>query len=164
MGAIAVGAALLLGPLRPRNNDPEKKIAPPEIPDTQFPEAGASIRPPSDWRYLQRDATSVAFTQVFGAAALRFRVTEPAPGREAHLARIHEIVPGAEVVEHALPDWPGAEALAVKLPGDARIGASWVLPRGNRSLHVIYWGDEAHLADVKEFRERLRFSEAPPGK
>ncbi|MEK7469447.1 MAG: hypothetical protein AAB074_18895 [Planctomycetota bacterium] len=164
LGAVTVGAALLLGPLRPRGDAPDQRPPAPEIADSEFPEAGASIRPPRDWRYLQRDTTSIAFSQVFGAAALRFRVAEPATGRDAHLARIREIVPGAEIVEHAIPEWPGAEALAVKLPGDTRIGASWLLPRGAKALHVIYWGDEGHLAEVKEFREGLRFHDEPPGK
>lgn len=164
LSAIVVGAGILLGPLRPRDLAPPAPPAVPEIPDSEFPAAKASIRPPRDWRYLQRDNSSVAFTQVFGSAALRFRVTPPVSGRDAHLALVREIVPGAAVVEQTIPDWPGAEALAVRLAGDPRVGASWLLPRGTQSLHVIYWGTEAYLGDVRAFREGLRLQELTPEK
>ncbi len=164
LGAIVVGAGILLGPLRPRDPLPPPAPAVPEIPDTEFPAANASIRPPRNWRYLQRDNSSIAFTQVFGAAALRFRVAPAAAGRDAHLALVREVVPGAEIVDLSLPEWPGAEALAVRLAGDPRVGASWLLPRGDRSLQVIFWGAEPELADVKAFREGLRLQDIPPAK
>ncbi|MCE9583606.1 MAG: hypothetical protein K8T20_14070 [Planctomycetes bacterium] len=158
LGALIVGGVLLLRPLMTHHDAPPPP-APAAIPDTEFPAARAVIHPPRNWRYSQRDPASVAFTEIFGAAGIRFRVVKPSPGRDAHLALIREVVPDAEPVEHTLPEWPGAEALAVRKPNDARLGASWLIPRGDSALEVLFWGDEARLEDVKGFREGLRLAE-----
>lgn len=164
LAAVAVGAGLLLGPLRPGVPAPPPSPAAPEIPDTEFPAARATIRPPRDWRYVQRDAASVAFSEVFGSAAIRFRAVGPTEGRDAHLALVKEVVPGAEPAEFALPDWPGAESIAVRTPGDPRIGASWLIHRGETALQVLFWGAESALPAVSEFRTGLRLHDAPPPK
>jgi hypothetical protein len=164
LAALTVGAALLLGPLRPRGPVSPGTPVPAEIPETELPAAGASIRPPKNWVYYQRDDSSIAFKPYLAGAGLRFCAARATSGREAHLALIRERIPGAEIVDYALPEWPGSEALAVRLAGNPGIGASWLMPRKDGSLQVLYWGDEQHLADVPQFRAGMRFVETPPGK
>lgn len=164
VAAVAVGAGLLLGPLRPGVATPPQAPPAPEIPDTEFPAARATIRPPRDWRYVQRDAASVAFSEVFGSAAVRFRAVGRTEGREAHLALVKEVVPGAEPADFALPEWPGAESIAVRTPGDPRIGASWLIPRGDGALQVLFWGAENSLVAIPDFRSGLRLHESEPPK
>jgi hypothetical protein len=158
IGALAVGAILLRRPLAGSTATPPAP-APASIPDSEFPAARASIRPPAGWKYEQRDDRSIAFKLVPYGAAVRFTFTERIAGREAHLALLRERVAGAEPVDRVLPAWPGAESLAFSIPGNPSVGASWLFPRDKGCLQVLYWGDESHLEDVKAFREGLRLSE-----
>ncbi|NUN50631.1 MAG: hypothetical protein HUU15_17610 [Candidatus Brocadiae bacterium] len=132
-----------------------------ETPPEEFPAAGVTIRPPEGWTYLQRDPASIAFTSVFGGGAVRFRVVEPVDGPDAHLELFRQMVPGARPVDFPLPEWPGAAGIAVRLEGDPRLGASWILPRGSKTLQIVFWGADDLVRDVDAFRTRLILGEEP---
>jgi len=157
--ALVVLGIRLVG--RPLGDPPVREPAPPppaERTRTDFPAARATILPPREWVYLQRDNRSVAFNHLLPGAAVRFFVVQDTKGPEAHLALVRGLIPDAERADRALPDWPGAEGIAVSRPGDQRVGASWLLRQGDVCLQVLYWGDEERLRDIPGFQAGLSFA------
>jgi hypothetical protein len=147
--AVAYGIHLARGARFVAEGDRPGPPAP--VPPAEFPAADAVIQPPSEWKFDRYSGDDVAFTPKLPPhAALRFRVVAAVKGPDAHLALVREIVPVASPADRTLPEIPGAEALAVSIAGDARVGASWIIPRGEKAIQLLFWGEEARLKDVPE--------------
>jgi hypothetical protein len=166
VGGLVAGAAVILGVFLianpfggPGPSEPPPDAATERFP-TEFPAAGARILPPADWRYNQRDESSIAFTHMTGGSAVRFRVLETFHGdAAAHLELVRQYVPNAAASEGPIPAWPGAAAIALRAEGDGRLGASWLVPWRGRTLHVLFWGEAGRIGDMALFREGLKATE-----